>query len=195
MNAICSKYAEYLKKYGVICRYYVIIPKMLDQITLKILEQSDVTSAYVSWLSDPQVVRFSDNQYRNVSVESQKKFVQSCIDSSYIILWGIFFENLHIGNVALDNINFNHLRAEVTYILGDTNYWGRGIATYAVKFIIAYARKELALRKLYAGVAEENIASIKVLQKCGFLQEAKRESHLYYNNTWMAQLDYKLMLR
>ncbi len=168
---------------------------MLDQISFKILEQSDVSPTYVNWLSNPLVTRFSDNQYRNVSLESQKKYVQSCIESTSVILWGVFLENLHIGNVALDNINFNHSRAEVTYLLGDPNCWGRGIASYSVKHVIAYARMELRLHKLYAGVAEDNIASIKVLQKCGFTQEAKRESHLYYNHSRMAQLDYKLILR
>lgn len=166
----------------------------MNQITFKVLEQSDVSPRYVSWLSNPLVNCFSDNQYRSVSLDSQRKYVQSCIDSPAIILWGIFHDNLHIGNIALDNINYIHSRSEVTYLLGDPNCWGRGIASYSVKFVIQYAKSDLGLHKLYAGVAEHNIASIKVLQKCGFTQEARRESHLFYNNNRMAQIDYKLIL-
>lgn len=168
---------------------------MIDQITLRILEQSDVTPSYVSWLSNPIVTRFSDNQYRHASLNAQKKYIQSCVDNSSVMLWGIFFENKHIGNVVLDNINFRHSRSEVTYLLGDPNYWGKGIATYAVRHAINYADAVLGLHKLIAGVAEPNIASIKVLEKCGFTQEAWRASHLLYNNTRMAQIDYKLILR
>ena len=168
---------------------------MIDQIRLKILQPSDVTPRYVSWFSDPLVTRYSDNQYRHASLNSQKEYVQFCVQNSSIMLWGIFSENLHIGNIALDNINFRHSRSEVSYLIGDPNCWGKGIASYAVRHVINYADKVLGLHKLIAGVAEPNIASSKVLKKCGFTQEARRESHLFYNHTIMAQIDFKLILR
>jgi RimJ/RimL family protein N-acetyltransferase len=52
---------------------------------------------------------------------------------------------------------------EVGYWI-DRAYWGRGVATAA---LTAYLRLEQT-RPLYAGVAEHNAASIRVLQKCGF---------------------------
>ncbi len=52
---------------------------------------------------------------------------------------------------------------EVGYWI-DRAYWGRGIATAA---LTAYLRLEQT-RPLYAGVAQHNAASIRVLQKCGF---------------------------
>ena len=168
---------------------------MIDQIMLKILQPSDVTPRYVSWLSDSLVTRYSDNQYRDPSLSSQKEYVQLCVENPSIMLWGIFSENLHIGNVVLDNLNFRHSRAEITYLIGDRNFWGKGIASYAVRHVINYADKVLGLHKLIAGVAEPNIASIRVLIKCGFIQESRRESHLVYNNTRLAQVDFKLILR
>ena len=52
---------------------------------------------------------------------------------------------------------------EVGYWL-DRTWWGRGIATQALS---AFLRLEQR-RPLYAGVAKHNLASIRVLQKCGF---------------------------
>lgn len=52
---------------------------------------------------------------------------------------------------------------EVGYWL-DRAFWGRGIATQALS---AFLRLE-EHRPLYAGVARHNLASIRVLQKCGF---------------------------
>lgn len=44
-------------------------------------------------------------------------------------------------------------------------YWGRGIATAAVaEFLVAYEKR----RPLIAFVAVTNVASFRVLQKCGF---------------------------
>lgn len=52
---------------------------------------------------------------------------------------------------------------EVTYWLG-RRYWGRGIATRALS---AFLREETT-RPLHARAARDNIASIRVLEKCGF---------------------------
>lgn len=50
-------------------------------------------------------------------------------------------------------------------------YWGKGIATKAVKLIIAYAFNELKLERVFASVFDFNKASQKVLGKCDFQLE------------------------
>jgi len=52
---------------------------------------------------------------------------------------------------------------EVTYWLGKS-YWGKGIATSALSTFLALVK----VRPLYARVVKDNIASFRVLQKCGF---------------------------
>jgi RimJ/RimL family protein N-acetyltransferase len=52
---------------------------------------------------------------------------------------------------------------EVTYWLGK-EFWGKGLATRALAALLA----EVTERPIYARAAKDNIASIRVLQKCGF---------------------------
>lgn len=52
---------------------------------------------------------------------------------------------------------------EVTYWIG-RSYWGRGIATSALAAFLAVDRS----RPLRARVASDNVASRRVLEKCGF---------------------------
>ncbi len=52
---------------------------------------------------------------------------------------------------------------EVSYWLGK-EYWGKGIATTALSTFLNL----LDAGPLYARVAKDNIASLRVLQKCGF---------------------------
>src|SRR5436309_8233815 len=54
-------------------------------------------------------------------------------------------------------------KREIGYWI-DRAFWGRGVATEALS---AFLRLEQT-RPLYAGVAKHNVASIRVLQKCGF---------------------------
>src|SRR5688572_8810109 len=55
-------------------------------------------------------------------------------------------------------------KREIGYWI-DRAFWGRGIGTEALS---AFLRLEKT-RPLYAGVAKHNAASIRVLQKCGFI--------------------------
>ena len=48
--------------------------------------------------------------------------------------------------------------------------------------VVHIAKDSLKLNKLYAGVASENYASIKALEKNNFIKEGKRIKHLYYNS-------------
>jgi RimJ/RimL family protein N-acetyltransferase len=53
---------------------------------------------------------------------------------------------------------------EVTYWLGKA-YWNRGIATQA---LTAFLAKVQPARPIRARVAKDNLASLRVLEKCGF---------------------------
>jgi RimJ/RimL family protein N-acetyltransferase len=68
------------------------------------------------------------------------------------------------GEVAGNIVSFmNSGEREVGYWIG-REFWGRGVATRA---LAGFLRLE-ARRPLYAGVARHNVASIKVLENCGF---------------------------
>lgn len=53
---------------------------------------------------------------------------------------------------------------EVTYWIG-RQYWGRGAATAALRELLGVAPE----RPLHARAAADNIGSIQVLKKCGFV--------------------------
>lgn len=57
---------------------------------------------------------------------------------------------------------------EVTYWV-DRAYWGRGVATAALRALLAEATE----RPLYARAAADNAGSLRVLHKCGFRETAR----------------------
>jgi RimJ/RimL family protein N-acetyltransferase len=59
---------------------------------------------------------------------------------------------------------------EVTYWLG-REFWGQGLATQALAAFLA----EVRTRPLTAHVVKDNIASLRVLQKCGFVITAESQ--------------------
>jgi len=77
------------------------------------------------------------------------------------------------GEVAGNVVSWQPAEGEraIGYYLGRA-YWGRGIATAALAAFLASHEKR---RPLVAHVAEHNVASRRVLEKCGFEPTGKPE--------------------
>lgn len=60
--------------------------------------------------------------------------------------------------------------AEIGYWVGEP-FWGRGIGSAAVREMTEHAFAELQYRKLFAPVLAPNVASMRVLEKCGYVRE------------------------
>ena len=69
------------------------------------------------------------------------------------------------GNVAGHVASVERFgQPEVTYWIGK-EYWGNGVATRALLAFLEYVK----VRPLYARAAKDNVASLRVLEKCGFV--------------------------
>lgn len=77
-----------------------------------------------------------------------------------------------IGFCGLVHPN-NQPEAEIKYAL-HRRFWGAGLATEAVKGMLAYGRREHQMAAVIATVAPENIASRRVLLKAGMAVLADR---------------------
>jgi RimJ/RimL family protein N-acetyltransferase len=78
-----------------------------------------------------------------------------------VIIKTIVFDGQVAGSVSSYE---DEGKPEVTYWLGK-EYWGKGIATWALQAFLAHTNKR---RPIYARVAKDNLGSRRVLEKCGF---------------------------
>ena len=71
---------------------------------------------------------------------------------------------------------------EVTYWI-DRAYWGRGLATAALRRLLA----EVPERPLYARAAADNAGSLRVLEKCGFRVTARASGFAHARGAEIAE--------
>lgn len=84
----------------------------------------------------------------------------------------IYVDDIYIGDVwcyCIDLADTPH--AMLSYCLFAKQYWGRGIATAAVKLFVKAIRKEFGITQIGAFTYTDNAASIGVLENCGFQLE------------------------
>lgn len=98
-----------------------------------------------------------------------------------------------IGFTGL-SINEKDNNAEISYLY-DEDYTSNGYCTEASKKLINVGFKKLNLHKIYGDTIDGNIASIKVFEHLGFVNEGVRREAAYFedSNEYKDFLDYGLL--
>ena len=95
-----------------------------------------------------------------------------------------------IGGIGLQRQKDVHrLSAEVGYWLGEP-FWGRGIATLALRAFSEWAWATTDLERLHAGVFDWNPASARVLEKAGYTLEGRLRRSVIKDGKLIDQLIY-----
>jgi RimJ/RimL family protein N-acetyltransferase len=92
-----------------------------------------------------------------------------------------------LGGVGLYQLEAGAARAEVGYWLG-REHWGHGYATEAVKAILRVAFRELGLHRIEARVYPWNVASSRVVRRCGFRYEGRLRDEVQKDGRWHSTL-------
>ena len=148
------------------------IPINGQQISLRTVELAECNATYLGWLNDPDVNQYLETRWEEQSVEKIKAFVQEMRESPSNYLFAIHWEGRHVGNIKIGPIHPVYRRADVSYFIGDTSAWGRGIATEAVRLVTHFGFRTLGLHRCQAGVLAPNVASRKALERNGYRKEA-----------------------
>ena len=144
-----------------------------NKLFLRNILLEDCTEKYVNWLNDSEINEYLESRLSVQTIESVSKFVSGIIQSNDNYMFAIVHKETdgHIGNVKIGPIHPVYKHAFVGYLIGDKNYWGKGLASEAVYLAAKFCFDILKLHKVNAGVIAPNIGSIKVLEKLGFQKE------------------------
>ena len=122
--------------------------------------------------NNPNVSQFLMDRFPSpYTMEAATIWVNSLLEQDPLINFAITINDEVIGGIGLE------LRQDVyrnTALIGywlSEELWGKGIITEAVKLVTQYAFEHLDLIRLQAGVLEKNPASMRVLEKAGYVKE------------------------
>jgi RimJ/RimL family protein N-acetyltransferase len=100
-----------------------------------------------------------------------KTFLSKFADQHPTYFFAIEYKDEYVGNISLVPCqDIYRQSAEIGYFIGEP-YWNKGIVTKAVTMITEYGFSELGIVRIHTGIFEYNIASVRVLEKCGFTKE------------------------
>ncbi len=94
-----------------------------------------------------------------------------------------------IGSVALWVTSAVHRRGELGYVF-HPRCWSHGYATEATVALLEFGFTTLSLHRIAATCDPANVASVRVLEKCGMDYEGRLRDHLSVRGGWRDSLLY-----
>lgn len=141
-------------------------------IYLEGLSGKHVSARYAGWLNDPDVCKETRHGGTRNTVARTRAYVRSVDRSPDTAVFAIMTRNdrKHIGNASL-GVCWGADVAELSIMIGDKEYWGKGVATEAYRLIIDYAFRKLDLHKVKSGMTLTNKGMIRVAERAGMKKE------------------------
>ncbi len=99
----------------------------------------------------------------------------------------------NIGWCGFHSWYIEHRRAEIGYGLRDTAHWGKGYMSEVLPFVLRYGFETLQLHRIEAFIGPENLASLRLVERLGFLKEGHLREHYFKHGRIEDSLVYGLI--
>ena len=162
---------------------------------LRPLQLQDAEAMF-AYTSVPESFRFLARN-PHISADEDRAFIRD-VQEGYRrhceFIWGICPRNVNsfpIGTCRLFELSPDEGHCEVSYLI-HPDFKRRGVASEAVERLVRYAFEELGFQTVFARCAAENIASERVMQKCGMTLEKTLPRHIELHGAWHDFLLYSI---
>ena len=124
------------------------------------------------------------------ALEDAHRFIAAATGSRASLLLAIEVDGEAVGGIGVHPLEDVYRRtAEIGYWLSESCR-GRGIATDAVRALVPVAFRRFDIVRLQAGVFSGNPASMRVLERSGFVREAVHTDAIWKNDRLLDEVVY-----
>jgi ribosomal-protein-alanine N-acetyltransferase len=156
-----------------------------SKVVLREFELDDV-SASLKVVGDDRVTQFLSFDSRNE--EQARAMIAGAMDRRQVEPRAEFYlavtsrddgELAGFIRLALSGVK----AAKLGYAIA-ADRWGQGLATDAARTMISFGFEELGLHRITAAIGPQNVMSIAVVAKLGFIREGQLRDHVFTNGVW-----------
>lgn len=158
------------------------LPLQGDRLSIRLLTESDLSDHYLSWLNDPETVKYSNQRFINHSIDSVRHYFNSFAGSANAFLAIEEQASGQLVGTMTAYIQPHHGTADVGILLGEKRLWGQGYGGEAWNLVIQWLLDTCAVRKVTAGTLACNHGMIRVMERAGMQHEATRRNQELVNN-------------
>ena len=166
-----------------------------EEIYLRALNEGDISGNYSRWLNNPEITKYNSHGRFPMTAEKLTEFVKVARTSSNMLVMAVVdtASDMHIGNISLQAINWIDSNAEIAFLLGEKDWWGKGVMQKAGELLINHGFNSLNLHRIYCGTSSENIGMQQLAEKLGMVKEGIRIEALFNNGKFHDVIEYGII--
>ena len=150
-----------------------------SKVSLRFFSENDINDRYLSWLNDPEVVKYSNQRFITHTFESSIAYLKTFKNSNNIFL----AISPHDSSILIGTLTIyyspQHQTADIGILLGEKSLWGNGYGQDAWDTIIKLLSRLSGIRKITAGTISTNIGMVSLMLRSGMsFEAAKMEQEL-----------------
>lgn len=142
------------------------------RLTLVPFAERHLTQAYVDWLNDKALMRYSEQRHRHHSLESCRAYWESFAGTPHVF-WAVeaTADGLgHVGNITVTVDPRNEV-ADVAILIGAAAARGRRYGLEAWRAVLTHLIADRGLRKVTAGTLAINQGMRAILRDAGMVED------------------------
>jgi len=144
----------------------------------EIWEVSNTTSPFSRFV----LTQYLENSHKDIYEARQLRLV-ICVSEN----------KKAIGCIDLFDFEPKHKRVGVGILIASEENKQKGYASEALKLLSNYVFQYLELHQIYAGIIEDNTASIKLFEKLGFIKTGTKKDWISSKGIFKNELQYQLI--
>lgn len=152
-----------------------------SKVLLRPFAATGITTEYISWLNDPQVVKYSNQRFICHTEESCRRYLDSFTNTPNLFLSIQRKADDRAVGTMVAYVFPHHKRADISIMIGNRSVWGGGIGQDAWNTLLNWFIEQRRIRKVTAGAMRCNLPMIKLMERSGMTLEATRQKQELLN--------------
>jgi UDP-4-amino-4,6-dideoxy-N-acetyl-beta-L-altrosamine N-acetyltransferase len=129
------------------------------------------------WRNLPEIAQYMYSDHQSAETAHARWFGNAVTDPTRRY-WIIELDGTPVGLANLYDIQLAHRRAYWAFYLASPEVRGRGVGSFAERYVIRHAFVDLGLEKLCCEVLATNAAVVKMHQRYGFQVDGTLRKHV-----------------
>lgn len=146
-------------------------------VMLKVFTEENITDAYLNWLNDPEVVKFSNQRFLRHTSQTSLDYLKTFIGTENLFL-AVYLKETekYIGTMSV-YFSVAHETADIGIMIGDKTCWRSGVGGDAWSTVLSFLLDIAKIRKVTGGTLECNNGMVKILTNSGMTPDGVRIAH------------------
>jgi len=157
-----------------------------QKIYLKEGLRDDNYEIFLRWFTDIDVIKYLSFAKRALKFKTTEELENFFAELTDALRFEVYSNNnVLIGCIALSR--FKNDECDFGIIIGEKDYWNKGIGEEVLRIILSYGFSKLNLKKISLSVSEYHNKAIHLYKKLGFkaIKIKPNARTVFHNNGWV----------